>query len=142
MMRTLFRLGISLHVWLYRRLGGRFVGSVRGTPVLLLTTTGRRSGQARTLPLGYVRDGDAYVIAASANGADKDPGWMHNLRAQPAVTVEVGRQRLAARADEAAGSERERLWAALVRVAPSYDGYVRKTTRVIPVVGLVPTGAN
>lgn len=125
------------HVRRYEETDGR-VGHdwERGAPVLLLTTTGRRSGQERKLPLIYQEDDGAYVIVASNGGASANPGWYRNLQAEPAVRVQVWGERFAARARTATGAERDRLWRKMTEVWPSYDEYQTKTDREIPVVVL------
>ncbi len=120
------RWAMGLAVSLYRRSGGRIGGSVSGTSVLLLTTTGRRSGKAITRPVGYF---DHEGVAPA------DPAWYRNLLAHPEVTVEVGRERYQAIATPATGEERARLWAHAVAVAPAYGKYARGP-REIPVVVL------
>jgi len=139
-MRRLFLLLVSrFHVWLYRSTRGR-VGARIGNnlPVLLLTTTGRKSGKRRTTPLLYVEDGGRYVIVASVGGSAKHPAWYLNLRADPSATIEVGGRTIAVRAETAEPEERTRLWHALIRMYPTYDTYQARTTRVIPVVALTP----
>jgi deazaflavin-dependent oxidoreductase (nitroreductase family) len=111
-------------------------GPFAGAPILLLGTTGARSGQPRTHPLAYTRDGERYVIIASKGGAPSHPDWYHNLRANPIVTVEVGGERFRAQASVAEGSERERLYAQQAKQMPGFAEYQRKTTRRIPVVVL------
>jgi len=107
-----------------------------GVPTLLLTTTGRKSGEARTLPLIYGQDGKRYVIVASRGGAPDHPGWYQNLVAQPKVQVQVAADRFAARAATAKGAERTRLWSLMAKIWPAYDEYQKKTSREIPVVTL------
>jgi deazaflavin-dependent oxidoreductase (nitroreductase family) len=127
------RWAMSLAVGLYRRSSGRIGGRVAGTSVLLLTTTGRRSGKAITRPVGYFdHEGVRYVVASN-NGAPADPAWYRNLLAHPEVTVEVGRERYQAVATPATGEERARLWAQAVAVAPAYGKYAGGP-REIPVV--------
>jgi deazaflavin-dependent oxidoreductase (nitroreductase family) len=123
-----------LHVRLYRLTGGRFVGRVAKSPILLLTTTGRRSGEPRTAPLLYLQDGDRLAIVASFGGHPKHPVWYLNLTANPEVQIQVGRERFAATASTATAGERERLWPKFVEMYPGYAGYQEKTTREIPVV--------
>src|SRR5437868_5418594 len=93
---------------LYRMSGGRIGGKMKGAPILLLTTTGRKSGKARTMPLLYVEDGDRFAVIASAGGQQEQPAWYLNLRENPEVEVEVGRERRKLRARVAEGEERER----------------------------------
>jgi deazaflavin-dependent oxidoreductase (nitroreductase family) len=107
-----------------------------GVPCLLLTTTGRKSGNALTLPLIYGRDGDRAVIVASRGGAPDHPAWYKNLAATPRVRVQIAADKFAANARTAAGEERARLWRAMAKIWPAYDEYQAKTTREIPVVVL------
>src|SRR5882724_3982627 len=107
-----------MHVHLYRLTGGRFVGRMGKAPILLLTTIGRRTGQHRTTPLLYLRDGEQLAIVASFGGHPKHPVWYLNLTANPAVTLQVGRERFAATARTANAGERERLWPQLVALYP------------------------
>ena len=127
------------HVVLYRVSGGRLGGRIpSGAPVLLLTTTGRKSAKQRTTPLLYLEDAGRYVVVASVGGAPKHPAWYLNLLANPAATIEVGRRKLAMTASTASAEERARLWPLLVQLYASYDAYQAKTTREIPVVILTP----
>jgi deazaflavin-dependent oxidoreductase (nitroreductase family) len=132
------KLAGAVHTALYRRSGGRIGGRMKGVPCLLLTVTGRRSGQPRTAPLLYGRDGDDFVIIASKGGSDTAPIWWLNLRSNPAAEVEVGAERHRVTAQAVEGEERERLWRMMAQLYPSYDAYQRKTDRVIPVVRLRP----
>jgi deazaflavin-dependent oxidoreductase (nitroreductase family) len=109
-----------------------------GGPVLLLNTTGRKSGQRRTNPLLYVRDGEDFVLIASNGGAPKHPAWYLNLMATPDATVEVGDREFRVRAQEADGEEKARLWQKMVEMYPAYDSYQKKTEREIPLLVLHP----
>lgn len=111
-------------------------GMFKGAPLLLLTTTGARSGQQRVNPLAYTRDGDDYVIIASKGGAPSHPDWYHNIVAHPRVTIEVGAERFEADARVAEGQERDRLYAAQAKLMPGFAEYQQKTSRQIPVVVL------
>ena len=124
----------SLHSGLYRRSGGRIGGKVGKAPILLLTTVGRKSGQARTLPLGYARDGERLLVIASALGAPKHPAWYLNLRDDPRVTVRLGDETRQMVAETATGAERARLWQQLIVEFPFFVEHQQKTTREIPVV--------
>ncbi len=127
----------GLHTAIFRRTGGRVGGKFPGgAAMLLLHTTGRKTGSGRTTPLLYLEDGDDLVLIASAGGAAKHPTWWLNLRENPETTVQVGRDIVPVRAQEATGDERERLWAKAVEVYSGYAGYQRKTTRQIPVIVL------
>lgn len=125
---------------IYRLTGGRVLGRIGRVPVLLLVTTGRRTGAARTSPLLYLPQGRAYVVAASYAGEPTHPAWWLNLKAHPDATVQVGSTVVPVRAREAEGDERARLWAAIVAQDGSFAEYQRRTTRRIPVVVLEPRG--
>jgi F420H(2)-dependent quinone reductase len=134
--RAVARSFLRTAVWLYRRSGGKIGGTMRGAPVLLLTTTGRKSGRPWTVPLMYQTDGARWVIIASNAGSPRHPAWWFNLRSRPEATVQIGRQAYPVTAVEAAGEERERLWRRMADMYKGYDGYARKTTRRLPVVVL------
>lgn len=123
--------------------GGKGVGQF-GNRLVLLTTTGARSGKAQTTPVMYHRDGDRYVVVASKAGAPDHPAWYHNLKANPSATVEVGTESgtetFEVRAQEAQGAERERIWADRVAIAPGFGEYQRQTSRQIPVMLLERIG--
>ena len=110
-------------------------GPFTGRDLLLLTTTGATSGQPRTHPLAYTRDGDRYLIVASKGGAPSHPAWYHNLRKHHEVTVEVGPEKFRAKAiAHAGGPERRRLFDQMASVLPGFKEYEEKTSRQIPVV--------
>ena len=111
-------------------------GQFKGRALLLLTTTGARSGKRYTAPLAFTRDGDDYVVIASKGGAPTNPDWYHNLVANPRVTVEVGPEAFEATARVAQGDERERLFAAQAALMPGFAEYQVKTTRQLPVIVL------
>lgn len=115
---------------------GHLGGFLEDFPVLLLTTTGARSGRPHTTPLGYVEDGGRLVVFASAAGSPSNPAWYHNLVAHPEVRVEVGEESFGAVAVVAEGAERERLWALAVASDPALDGYRAKMDRRIPMIAL------
>jgi deazaflavin-dependent oxidoreductase (nitroreductase family) len=127
----------GLHVKTYRSTGGRFVGRP-GAPTLLLTTTGRRSGEPRTTALFYLPDGDRQVLVASYGGDDRHPQWYLNLVADPEVTVQIGADERRVTATTLTDPERAALWPRLVENWPGYAGYQRRTTRELPVVALTP----
>ena len=124
------------HVRRYRETGGEVGHIWNGVPTLLLTTTGRRSGEQRTTPLIYGRDGERYVVVASKGGAPRHPAWYLNLSAKPDVELQVAAERFRARARTAAANERERLWKLMAGIWPAYDDYQAKTEREIPLVVL------
>lgn len=129
---------LSVYQWLFEMTDGRFTWFL-GKPVLLLRTTGAKSGIERTAALVYATDGTDLVIVASAGGSDNHPGWYHNLLAYPNVDVQVGRKRMRMNARVAAGNDRGRLWKlANDNNNHRYDWYQTKTKRQIPVVVLSP----
>jgi deazaflavin-dependent oxidoreductase (nitroreductase family) len=125
------------HVRRYRETDGE-EGYIwrEGSTILLLTTTGRTTGKESTTPLIFGLDGDNPVIVASKGGAPEHPGWYRNLRKTPQVGVQIKGERFAARARDAQGEERERLWTLMNGIWPHYEEYQRKTDREIPVVVL------
>ncbi|WP_330232663.1 nitroreductase family deazaflavin-dependent oxidoreductase [Nocardia sp. NBC_00508] len=123
----------------FRANQGKVGGPFAGHELLLLTTTGARSGLARTNPLAFIRDGDDIVVIASKAGAPTNPDWLHNVRADPEVTLEIGSETVPATATPLTdGPERDRLFAAMVEVMPGFAEYQEKTDRIIPVVKLRP----
>ena len=124
---------IAAHRTIYRVSGGRLLGHMAGMPVLLLTTTGRRTGRSRTTPLTYLRDGDALVLIASAGGSDRAPAWSLNLDAGPDVVVRRGRRTERRRARRASAAERDRLWPEIIATYQGYARYQARTAREIPV---------
>ena len=120
----------------YRANGGKVSGRFSSSPLLLLTTTGARSGQPRTAPLVYSTDGDRLVVIASKGGAPTHPDWYYNLLANPAATVELGAERFAVRAELPTGAERQRLYDQQAALMPFFATYQQNTTREIPVVVL------
>lgn len=122
------------HVRVYRETGGERGYHWRGTEILLLTTTGRSSGEERTTPLIHRADGGHWVVVASKGGAPDHPGWYKNLQASPEATIQVRTETIPVRARDAEGPERERLWSLMTEVWPAYDEYQGRTDRRIPVV--------
>jgi deazaflavin-dependent oxidoreductase (nitroreductase family) len=120
----------------FRSNGGRVGGFFADIPLLLLTTTGARSGQPRTSALTYLADGERYIVVAAAGGAHRNPDWYHNLMAYPDVTVEVGIEKFKATATIVTGEEREALFARFAAEQPQLVLYQSKTTRQIPVIAL------
>jgi len=120
----------------FRENGGKVGGAMAGVPLLLLTTVGAKSGQARVNPLAYLTDAGRYVIIASFAGAPSNPPWYHNLIAGPRVSVEVGKEKFEADASVVAEPERTRLYRKMAAMLPTFDDYAKKTTRKIPVIAL------
>jgi deazaflavin-dependent oxidoreductase (nitroreductase family) len=128
----------KLHVAAYRATKGKIGGRLMNSPVLLLLTTGRKSGKERTTPLLFLRDGVNYIMVASNGGTAGDPAWWLNLQKDPEAIVEVGGRTLRVRAEEVKGEEKRRLWTRLVETYPLYESYQRRTDREIPVILLRP----
>ena len=123
-----------LHTSIYRLSGGRFGSRIGRVRLVLLTTTGRRSGRTRTTPLLGVPDGDRMILVASNGGAPRHPDWYLNLTADPEVVVQNGGTRRRMRARTADADERAALWPRAVAAWPGYDGYQRRAPREIPMV--------
>jgi deazaflavin-dependent oxidoreductase (nitroreductase family) len=124
------------HVRIYQETDGQRGYHWRGTTILLLTTTGRSSGQDRTTPLIFRADGERWVVVASQGGAPDHPDWYKNLARDPHATIQVKNELIAVRAHDAEGDERSRLWSLMAEAWPAYDEYKRRTDREIPVVVL------
>jgi deazaflavin-dependent oxidoreductase (nitroreductase family) len=116
------------------------MGPLAGANLLLLTSTGAKSGEAHTAPLGFTRDGDRYVVVGSNSGAPNNSSWLYNVQADPIVTVEVGTDRFQARATVTEGTERRRLLDAHVAAIPAFGDYERTTARELPVITLERLG--
>lgn len=142
MNRALITMMSSLHGALYELSGGSIGGRTFGMDVLLLTTTGAKTGERRTTPLMYLPDGNNLVIVASNGGHDYHPAWWHNLNANPKAEVQLRREKLAVQAKTASDEERGRLWPKLVELYCGYQGYEDGTKRKIPVVILRREGAG
>ena len=136
--KPLIRLLGRVHTTIYRLTGGRIAATVGAARILLLTTTGRRSGKPRTVPLLYVLDGDAFVVVGSQGGHDTHPAWYLNLRANSAATVQIGGRVIPVRAEELPEEDRARLWTSLVGAYGSYDEYRTRTDRKFPILTLHP----
>jgi deazaflavin-dependent oxidoreductase (nitroreductase family) len=120
----------------FRANAGKVGGQFAGAPMLLLTTTGAKSGQLRTSPMVYTTDGDHMIVIASKGGAPTNPAWFHNLVANPIVTVERGTEQFQARATVPETAERDCLFNQVATIMPGFAEYQRNTTRQIPVVVL------
>lgn len=132
---------LRVHQAIYDLSDGRVGHHMLGVPCLLLRTTGRRTGKSRTSALVYARDGEDYVVVASLGGSDRAPAWLHNVRSQPRVGVQVGRRRFPASATvvEQHAEDYTRLWRLVNQVNRGrYDRYQAKTSRSIPLVRLTP----
>ena len=121
----------------FRANGGKAVsGPFVNAPLLLLTTTGAKSGKPFTTPLVYTKDGDRIVIIASKGGFPTNPAWFHNLKAHPTTTIELGKEKFQAKATITKEPERQRLFDAQAKVMPNFNEYQKNTTRQIPVIVL------
>ncbi|MFN8162576.1 MAG: nitroreductase family deazaflavin-dependent oxidoreductase [Solirubrobacterales bacterium] len=132
----------KMNVPVYRATGGRLMGKVGRAPVLLLTTTGRKSGQPRTAPVVYLADGKRMIVIGSNAGNDRVPAWSLNLRANPDAEVEVGRKRMRVRARVAEGEERAELWRKSNEQYAGFDDYEKRTDRDIFLFVLEPERAE
>jgi len=129
---------VSDHIQKYVETDGAEGHIWNGVPTLLLTTKGRKSGEWRRTALIYGKHGSSYVVVASKGGADAAPAWYLNLSENPEVQVQVGPEKLTARARTATEDEKPGLWAGMAAIWPAYDEYQTKTSRPIPVVVLDP----
>lgn len=135
----LVRLFVRVHTLVYRLTEGRIGGRWGKAPILLLTTTGRRTGEPRTTPVLYLDDGDAFVVVATNDGAPRNPAWYRNLQANPQAEVQIRSDRIPVRAEDVVPAERNRLWPRLLDIYPNYERDQRRTDRELPVVILRPT---
>jgi F420H(2)-dependent quinone reductase len=136
---------LRLHEQLYKRTGGRIGHRMIGVPTLLLSTVGRRSGEIRTNALVYARDGEDYLLVASNGGADRPPAWLHNLRADPHVEMQIARERRNATAKviDSADPEYERAWRIVnANNHDRYTAYQQQTSRSIPVIAVTPATSS
>lgn len=132
-----------LHAKLYQWLGGRLVGSVGlGRKVLLLTTTGRKSGLERTTPLVYMPHGDCWIVYPSNGGKEAPPAWWLNLQTNPLATIQIGKDQRRVCARKATEAEYERLWPEAERYNPHWRDYARTVDRPIPLVILEPAASS
>ena len=128
----------TIHRTLYRASNGKLGKTFFGSPVLLLTTTGRRTRRPRTWPISYLREGDRFIVLAANGGEPNHPSWYLNLEANPRASVQLGDETRLMIARTAEGDERTTLWLRAVKDYPAYDQYQQKTDRKIPVVILHP----
>jgi F420H(2)-dependent quinone reductase len=126
------------HIWVYRRTNGRLGARLLWFPAALLTTTGRKSGEPRTTPTLYLRDGDRVILPASFGGRAENPTWYRNLKENPMVELQIRAERRQLFARDTTDDERNRYWPRLMRIYPPYRGYREATDRVIPLVVCEP----
>ncbi|MDQ5822875.1 MAG: nitroreductase family deazaflavin-dependent oxidoreductase [Chloroflexota bacterium] len=139
-LREFIRLISVLHMFVYRSTGGSLTGrlGLRNARMILLSTTGRKSGKERTIPLLSIKDGHDWVVIASHGGLDQPPAWWLNLMTNPEAVVHVGRRTMKVRAEQADPNRRSRLWPRFVRAFGGYEDYRRRTTRELPIMILHP----
>jgi deazaflavin-dependent oxidoreductase (nitroreductase family) len=130
----------AFHLWVYRRTRGRLLYKMRGMPTLLLTTTGRKSGVPRTVPLPYLPDGDGKVVVGSFAGGPRHPAWALNLFADPTAQVQDRGERYAATGEVLSGDRRALVWERLTAAHPWYADYQARTSRELPLVRLTRAG--
>jgi deazaflavin-dependent oxidoreductase (nitroreductase family) len=136
--KTLTQGFLGIHRTLYRVTKGKVGGAMGSMQLLLLTTTGRKTGKERTWPLAFFRDGENMIIVGSNGGQPRDPAWCYNLRSNPITTVQVGADTIKVRAEQANAEESERLWPLIIAQAANFAEYRKKTTREIPLMILHP----
>jgi deazaflavin-dependent oxidoreductase (nitroreductase family) len=140
--RALWRTGNRVSVWLYRRSHGRLGAKARGgTPVLVLTVRGRRSGRLFSCPVAYFERAGGWLVVGSAAGMPQEPQWFRNLRAAPAAVVELGQERHEVAVRVLEGAEREDAFAQVIAENPGFADYERKSGRTMPVALLTPRPA-
>lgn len=122
----------------FRKNHGKVGGNFEGAPILLINHKGAKTGNARTNPVMYYKDGDRYIVFASKGGAPTNPDWYHNLKAHPDVMIEVGDHKIEARAVEITGAERDKIYAKQSQLYPQFGNYQKGTKRKIPVMAFVP----
>ena len=135
---NMFKIMTRTHIFLYRKSGGKIWNTMLGMPVLLLTTTGRKSGKSRTTPVVYVRDNGDYLIAASKGGADSHPAWYLNLEASSEAQIEIGDNVFTVQVTVTEGEERTQLFEKIKTAGDNFATYEQNTQRIIPVVRLTP----
>jgi deazaflavin-dependent oxidoreductase (nitroreductase family) len=140
--RRFIRLITGSHRRLIAASGGRALGRMGGHPLLILTTTGRRTGGRYSTPVIGIRDGTDWLIVASNGGAATQPVWIHNIAADPAVTVRLGKDTETCRARVLSGDERAQWWPKLVKAYPTYAKMQEKTDRELPIVRLAPASLH
>jgi F420H(2)-dependent quinone reductase len=136
-MNPIAKLFVKGHVWLYRSSNGKRGATIKGLPLLLLTTRGRKSGAQRTVPVVRFHEGKDIYVIASMGGQPQNPAWFFNLSADPHVEVQIDAERWPGRAEVVGPDERARLWPLITAKMPNFAEYQTKTTRVIPVIRLV-----
>lgn len=141
--KLFIRFILAVYVFLYRRTGGKLGGNLFVIRVLLLTTTGRKTGKKRTTPMGYIeRDGIYLMIGLFAMFVNANPGWFYNLRTNPSASVQVKDKQFEVNAEIVGLHQRDQVWAQVTEVAPFYAKFAKRTSREIPLVILRPAWAS
>ncbi|MCB0112196.1 MAG: nitroreductase family deazaflavin-dependent oxidoreductase [Caldilineaceae bacterium] len=138
-MKQAMKVANGLHVALYRISGGKLASEIANLPILLITTTGRKSGKPHTNPVVYLKEGQDFLVAASVGGMDWHPSWYFNLKELPQAKIKVGNQTFAVQATITSGDERDRLYEKFKAASNNFAKYEKNTSRVIPVIRLTPT---
>lgn len=137
-MKFMLKLWMAIHVGLYRLSQGKVGGTMNGSKMLLLTTTGRKSGRAHTVPLGFWDRQGAWVVVASNSGAPTHPAWYLNLRSKPQASVQISDRVIPVTAELLAGEARAQAWQGVIATSPAYAAYEKRTSREIPLMLLRP----
>lgn len=142
MNKTLMKVFSKINIFVYRLTNGKLMGSLKGSPICLVTMTGRKSGRRITIPLIYVAHGENVVLIASQAGAPKHPVWYHNLIADPDIDIQAGSVRRAMQVRQASDAEKAEIWPHAVSVYGEFDDYQAKTNRNIPLLICMPKIAD
>ena len=135
----ILRLANGLHVGLYRLSGGKLANRIANLPVLLITTFGRKTGRPHTNPVVYLKEGSDYLVSASTGGMDWHPGWYFNLKNKPEAKIQIGNQTFNVNATIIDGEERTHLYEKFKAASSNFVKYEKNTSRIIPVIRLIPT---
>jgi deazaflavin-dependent oxidoreductase (nitroreductase family) len=138
--KKLMKIASRMNVWVYRMTNGKVMGSMKGSPICLVTMTGRKSGRTITMPLIYIAHGEDVVLIASQGGAPDHPVWYHNLMANPNIHIQSGSVDRPMRVRQASDEEKAEIWPHAVSVYGEFDDYQAKTDRNIPLLICSPTG--
>jgi F420H(2)-dependent quinone reductase len=138
LLKRLRRTFTRFHIFVYRISSGKIGGKMIGPPVLLLTTTGRKTGQPRTTPVSFIHENGEYLIAASASGSTQNPTWLANLESKPEATIEIKGKQIEVKAVITSGDERDKLYALFTANYASFIWVEKRAARKIPVVRLLP----
>ena len=141
LLKRLRRTFTRFHIFVYRISSGKIGGKMIGPPVLLLTTTGRKTGKPRTTPVSFIHENGEYLIAASASGSAQNPTWLSNLESKPEATIEIKGKQIKVKVVIASGDERDKLFELFKATYPSFIWVEKMTPRRIPVVRLLPISA-